>query len=65
MGGCLAGLPCMPARLQSAPVLLVTALARPPSHHAAAAGEKVLGESAYNALDINSLDLSGTGLGVG
>lgn len=29
------------------------------------AGEKVLGQSAYNALDINSLDLSGTGLGVG
>lgn len=30
-----------------------------------AAGEKVLGTSAYNKLDINSLDLSGSGLGAG
>ncbi|KAL4419327.1 hypothetical protein ABPG77_006015 [Micractinium sp. CCAP 211/92] len=29
------------------------------------AGEKVLGQSAYDALDINRLDLSGSGLGPG
>lgn len=33
--------------------------------HITAAGEKVLGQSAYDALDINRLDLSGSGLGPG
>ena len=31
----------------------------------AAAGEKVLGQRVFDKLDINSLDLSGSGLGAG
>lgn len=36
-----------------------------PAAQCHAAGEEVLGEATYDALDINRLDLSGTGLGVG